>query len=319
MRGFSGVKISLTLALILVFCARSVFAQMTSSNYKILWDEMSAGGGQSTSGSYIQRGSVGNGSGGNSTSLSYSFSPGFRGGVFDPAAAFTPYIEDRSTQVAATSFASTFLGQPTPLVGVTTTAGFAVGSVALLIQDEGGSQATLMGLVASIQSSPPGIVLRSDYVSSLLPGLFPTIDGTNDYVYRMTPTATINFGTLNTSSVATHTIGWWATADVTQGYATYLFSDGTLHSGSDEIADVSDGTVSAGANEYGGRSSDSSLSTSTFDTADTAISNNPALIGSVGTNAFDSLGFVTLKIATDGARPTGSYSQTLTTIFVGDY
>lgn len=314
MRGFSGVKISLTLAIILVFSARGVFAQMTSSNYQILWDEFSAGGGQGTSSSYVERGSVGNGSGGNSASISYSLSPGFRGGVFDPTVAFIPYIEDQSTQVAATSFVSLLLGQPTPLVGVTTTSGFAVGDVVLVIQDEGSLQTTLMGRVSALQPSPPGLILYSDYVGSL-----PTIDGTSDYVYRMSPTASINFGTLSTSSVATHTIGWMATADVTQGYATYLFSDGSLRSGSDVIADVSDGAVSAGSNEYGGRSSDSSLVTSTFDTADTAISTSPALIGSVGTNAFASLGFVTLKIATDGARPAGSYSQTLTTIFVGDY
>lgn len=314
MRGFSGVKISFTLAFILVFCARSVFAQMTSSNYQILWDEFSAGGGQSTSSSYIQRGSVGNGSGGNSTSLNYSLSPGFRGGVFDPSVAFTPYIEDRSTQVAANSFVSTLLGQPTPLVGVTTTSGFAVDDVVLVIQDEGSSQTTLMAQVSALQPSPPGLILRSDHVGSL-----PTIDGVSDYVYRMSSTATINFGTLSTSSVATHTIGWMATADVTQGYATYLFSDGVLHSGSDVIPDVSDGTVSAGSNEYGGRSSDSSLTTSTFDTADTAISTSPALIGSVGDNTFESLGFVTLKIAVDGTQPAGSYSQTLTAIFVGDY
>lgn len=314
MLGFSGVKISLALAFILVFCARGVFAQMTSSNYMILWDEFSSGGGQSTSGSYIQRGSVGNGSGRNSTSDSYSLSPGFRGGVFDPVVAFIPYIEDRSTQVAATSFAATFFAQPTPLVGVTTTAGFAIGDVVLVVQDEGGSQITLMGQISALESSPPGLVLRSDYVGGL-----PTINGASDYVYRMSPTATINFGTLNTSSVATHTIGWMATADVIQGYATHLFSDGSLHSGSDIIAAVEDGAVSIGSNEYGGRSSDASLSTSTFDTSDTAISTNPALIGSVSANAFASLGFVTLKIAVDGTQPTGSYSQTLTTVFVGDY
>ena len=313
MRGFSAVKISLTLAFILVFNARSVFAQMTSSNYQILWDELSAGGGESTSGSYIQRGSVGNGSGGNSTSANYSLSPGFRGGVFDPAVAFIPYIEDRTTQVAATNFTGDVL-PPAASVEVTTTSGFAVGDVVLVVGNEGASQTTFMGRLSAILSIPPTLVFATDYV-----GDFPTVDGTNDFVYRMSPTATINFGTLSTSSVATHTIGWMATADVTQGYATYLFSDGSLHSGSNVIADVVDGTVSAGSNEYGGRSSDSTLSTSTFDTADTAISTEPALIGSVSTNVFSSLGFVTLKIAVDGTQPTGSYSQTLTTIFVGDY
>lgn len=307
------VKISLTLALILVFCARSVFAQMTSSNYQILWDELSAGGGENESGSYIQRGTVGNGSGANSTSLNYSLAPGFRGGVFDPAVAFVPYIEDRSTQVAAVNFT----GTSTPLaasVEVTTSDGFSVGDIALVVGNEGAGQTTFMGRISSIGSLPPTLVFATDFV-----GDFPVVDGTNDYVYLMSSTATVDFGTLSTGSVATHTIGWMATADVTQGYATYLFSDGALHSGADVVADVADGTVSVGANEYGGRSSDSTLATSTFDTADTAISTDPALIGSVGTDTFASLGFVTLKIATDGARPGGSYSQTLTTIFVGDY
>jgi hypothetical protein len=77
--------------------------------------------------------------------------------------------------------------------------------------------------------------------------------------------------------------------------------------------------VTAGSSEYGGRSSDATLASSTFDTQDTAFTTDPALVASVDAHPFLSIGFVTLKASVSGSQAGGSYSQTLTAIFVGEY
>lgn len=303
-----GTIISLILALFCAFRANVAFADMSSANYQIQWDEISAGGGNSSSASYGLRDSVGTQADGSASSSSYSASQGFRAGIYDLTVSFSPYVQDLSTQVAATSATS----GPFNEVTVTTTSGYVVGDYVLVVQDEGATQVTAMGQVTSVTATTLGI--RSNYAGSV-----PSIDGTGDYVYEMSSVASMGFGTLASSSVTTHTIGWVATSDVDDGYAVYLFSGGEFASGSDTIPGVSDGAVSVGVSEYGGRSSDSTLATSTFDTQDTAITTSPALVASVDAHPFSSLGFVTLKASISSSQAGGSYTQTLTAVFVGEY
>lgn len=298
--------VSLTLALFFALHSNFVLAAMSSTNYRIQWDELSGGGGSSSSSSYGLRDSVaGSVAGARAVSASYSIDQGFRAGVYDPVVDFVPYVEDRSTQVAATAFASN-------TVTVTTTDGFSVGDWIVIVQDEGASQVAAMGQISAVSSTD--ITIRSSYSGST-----PTIDGVNDVVFRMSQSATSVLGSLSPSVVTTQIIGWVASADVTQGFGVYVFSDGDLRSGSDTLAGVSDGAVSAGSSEYGARSSDTTLATSTFDTQDTAITTSPALVGSTSVSSFSNSGFLTLKAAISSLQPGGSYGQTLTTIFVGDY
>jgi len=300
--------ISLTLAIIFVFHVQIAFAAMTSTNYQIQWDDLSTGGGIGSSSSYQIRDSMGDaGSGPRASSTSYAIDQGFRSGIYDPVANFLPYIQDSGTQVAATAFTTL-----PPLVSVTTAAGFAVNDWIVVVQDEGASQVVAMAQISGISGLDISIF-------SSFSGGSPTVDGSNDFVYRMSPTASIGLGALSSSAVATRIIGWVATADVPQGYSMYMFSNGDLTDGSDTIAAVSDGSVTAGASEYGGRSSDSTLATSTFDTQDTAFTTDPALVCSVPANDFSSSGFVTVKAAISSSQPVGSYTQTLTAVFVGDY
>ncbi len=299
-------SISLTLALFFALYSNIAFAAMSSTNYQIQWDELSGGGGSSSSTSYGLRDSVGgSAAGARTTSVSYSIDQGFRAGVYDPVVDFVPYVQDKSTQVAATAFASN-------TVTVTTAAGFSVDDWIVIIQNEGASQVSAMGQISGIVGS--NITIRSSYSGSI-----PTIDGSNDVVYRMSQTASSALGTLSTSTVSTQIIGWVASADVTQGFGVYAFTDGELRSGAYTLAGVSDGNVTAGDSEYGARSSDTTLATSTFDTQDTAFSTAPALVGSTSASSFSTSGFLTLKAAIAVAQHDGSYAQTLTAIFVGDY
>ncbi|MFI3158402.1 MAG: hypothetical protein QX199_19845 [Methylococcaceae bacterium] len=298
--------LSLLLAGVLIAHSSNVFAAMSSTNYQINWDELSSGGGVGSSASYQIRDSAGgSGEGSRASSTNYSLDQGFRAGIYDPVVDFVSYIQDRSTQVAATAFSSN-------TVTVTTASGFTIGDWIAIIQDEGASQISAMAHITNISGS--NITVHSSYS-----GLTPTIDGSNDYVYRMSSNVSPSLGTLSTSLVSTSMIGWVATADITQGFSMYMFSNGNLTDGPDTIPAVSDGSVTAGTSEYGGKSSDSTLATSTFDTQDTAFTTDPTLVGSVPTNATQSSGFVTLKTAISSSQVAGSYAQTLTAIFVGDY
>lgn len=297
---------SLLLAGVLIAHSSNVFAAMSSTNYQINWDELSSGGGVGSSASYQIRDSAGgSGEGTRSSSTSYGIDQGFRAGIYDPVVDFVPYVQDRSTQVGATAFASN-------IVAVTSALGFAVGDWIAIIQNEGVSQVSAMAHITNISGS--NITVHSSYSGST-----PSINGSGDYVYRMSSTASPSLGTLSTSLVSTSMIGWVSTADVTQGFSMYMFSNGDLTDGVESIPAVSDGAVTAGISEYGGRSSDSTLATSTFDTQDTAFTTDPALVGSISSNATQSSGFVTLKTAISTLQVAGSYTQTLTAIFVGDY
>lgn len=298
--------LSLILAIISIFQSNVALAAMSSTNYQIQWDEFSAGGGNSSSASYTVRDSTaGSGADSRSSSASYRIDQGFRAGVYDQVVDFTPYVQDRSTQVAATAFSSN-------IVTVTTAAGFAVSDWLIIVQDEGASQVAAMGQISGISGTD--ITIRSSYSGST-----PTIDGSNDQVYRMSPTATNALGTLSSSIVTTQIIGWVASADVSQGFGVYAFVDDDFQVDSNTIAGVADGSVTAGDSEYGARASDSTLATSTFDTQDTAFTTTPALVGSTSASSFTNSGFITLKAAVSSGQAGGNYTQTLTTIFVGDY
>lgn len=303
----------LILAIIFSLRATNVFADMSSTNYQIKWDEVSSGGGISSSATYGLRDSVGTDAAVQSSSSSYVVAQGFRAGVFDPVVGFTPYVQNRSTQVGASTFNHTSLPE-TNSVTVTSTSGFSVGDYILVAQDEGASQVSLMARVTSVSSIPPELGLGNDYS-----GTIPTVDGSNDYVYKMDSGTSMGLGTISSSIVATDTVGWVATSDVANGYSVYMFSGGELTSGSANISGVSDGAVTAGSTEYGGRASDASLASSTFDTQDTAFTTSPAMVASESAHPFVKSGFVTLKASVSSAQDSGTYTQSLTAIFVGEY
>lgn len=302
----------MTVALILAYLALPnsfVFASMTSTNYQILWDNVGFGGDDtSSSSSYRLRDAIGS-FGVSSSSSSYSEKTGFRGGVYDQTVKFSTFSQDRTSQVAASALASL-------TVTVTTTASYAVGDRIAIVQNEGASQVVGVGKVTSLTATE----LTIDALATN--GTSPSIDGANDYVYALRSDQPMSLGTLSSSGVSTSIMTWDVNADVTQGYSVYLAENRSLLAASgtgSTIADVSDGTVSAGSSEYGAISSDTSLGLSTFDTQDSAITTTPQQVGSRGDNSFSSRDFVIFKVAVASSQEASSYSNTLSLIFVGDY
>ena len=305
MKKIAGEVVCLSLIAWLVVVT-PVYATMSSTNYRIDWDTISVGGDDtSSSASYILRDSVGNPGAGSMSSSNYSVNNGYRAGVYDRSADFSVLIQDRASQVAATAITAT-------TVTVTSVSGFSQDDYIAVIQDEGQNQVSAIGKISSIAS--PVITVDSwTYTSSL-----PSINSSNDYVYAL-DSSTLSLGTLVPGNISTALIAWEATAEVDDGYSVYIHEDQNLTSGTDSISDVADGDVSGVNDEYGARSFDSSLALSTFDTLDTAISSTPAQIASTGATAFEARGFLTLKATVDGTIPAGTYTQTLTVMYVGDY
>ena len=85
------------------------------------------------------------------------------------------------------------------------------------------------------------------------------------------------------------------------------------------IDDVADGSVSAGFEEYGARSSDTSIASSTFDTADTALTTSYQDVATESSTSFDSRNFITFKIGTTPLTAVGTYAHTVTFIASGSY
>ena len=297
------------IAIFSIFClfvgVSAVQAEMSSSNFKIRWDAVSNGGSDnSTSVNYQLRDSTGNQGAGQNGSTNYRTGSGYRAGVFDQVITYEVAAQNDASQVSATNLSGT-------TVSVSDTSGFSEGDFVAIVQDEGASQIAGIGKVISKTASD----LTLDQITTD-GGL--SIDGSNDYVYALDNLST-NLGTLNDSTVTTSLIGFNVSADVDNGYSVQIMEDGDLRDGANNIDDVADGTVSAGSEEYGASASDASLANATFDTQDSAITQNFQEIATETDNSFESRHFATLKAAIDSSTPDGNYGQTLTVIVSGNY
>lgn len=284
---------------------RTALAGMSSANFEIRFDSIGPGGSDtSSSASYELRDTIGNMSPGISEGTNYQVSSGYRSGIFDQVIVFDVFGQQNSSERVATASAGNVIS--------TDTGGLSVGDFIALVQDRGASQISAIGQIVSIGVGSITVDELKDG------GVAPVIDGTNDYVYRLVG-ITGNFGTLETTSVSTSIIGMNVSADVDSGYSVQVFDDGDLRDGTNAINDVVDGTVTAGSEEYGGRSSDTTLSGSTFDTADTAFLVTAQDVADVSDAVFESRNFVTLKASKTGSTPNGSYAHQLSFVVSGNY
>lgn len=278
---------------------------MSSANFLIRWDALGTGGDDtSSSASYQVRDTTGNTAIGDSTSTSYGVAAGYRQGVNDQVITFEVAAQDNGTEQAATALVGTTV--------TTGTAGLAVGDFILLVQDKGASQVSAVGRISSIGV---GTITLDELKDG---GTAPTIDGTNDFVYELT-SGTAALGTLDVAAVNTSVVAFDVTAEVDAGYTLQAMDDGNLRNGASDINDVTDGAVTAGSEEYGGRSSDTSLAGSTFDTADTAFTTSFQDVADRSAAAFESRDFVTLKASMTGSTDNLAYANVTSFVISGNY
>ena len=281
------------------------FAQMTSTDYQIRWDTVGNGGDDtSSSPSYVLQDTTGNAGIGDSSSASYGLGAGYREGVSSQVLDFAFFAQDNgvSTSTAA-------------LVGLTVScnpAGFSVGDMVALLQDKGAGQVTAIGKIVSIGGGSITVDALKDG------GVAPIIDGTNDFVVLLSGDSS-SFGTLSASAVRTSVIGMNVSASAPSGYVVQILSDGEFRNGAETINPVVDGAVSTGSEEYGARSSDVAIASSTFDTADTAFTTSFQTIADAATAVSNDRNFLVDKAAIDSLTVEGAYAQTLTLIVSGNY
>jgi hypothetical protein len=118
---------------------------------------------------------------------------------------------------------------------------------------------------------------------------------------------TLSLGTLSQSSVASDTLGLTVTTNSDSGYTVSITEDGNLRSGSNDVDDVSDGSVTAGSEEYGIRTGGSSGLLAT----DTAISGSVNVM-SKSSAATDDAVSVIFSASVGASSLAGSYSHIVT-------
>ena len=303
-------KLLTVFALVGVFLyADPAFAEMTSSNFKIRWDSVTTGGSDTaSSASYGLRDSVGGPSVGASTSANYQTSAGYRAGIFDQVITFDILPQSVTDQRAVTSRSSL-------TISTTSTGSLSAGDYIVLVQDRGADQISAVGRIVS-GGIVSGVSITVDAWSDN--GTTPTIDGSNDFFSPLNGSS-VALGNLLVTTVSTAVIAYEVSSETDNGYSVQLMQAGNLLSGGNDINPVADGVVTIGSEEFGARSSDTTLATSTFDTTDTAITSLFQEVTTESTTKFNDRHFVTLKAAMSPATATGTYTQTLTLIASGNF
>lgn len=300
-------KRTITFALVGFFLWANMVTAMSSTNYEIRWDTVSTGGSDtSSSANYNLRDSVSASADGTSSSTTYQLRAGYRGGIIDEIVSFDLFIENYgSGGITATGLSGT-------TVTVISTTGISVNDYVAVVQNLGSSEVVAIGKVSSVGVG--SIVL--DRLQTA--GTTPVIDGDNDSVFVMN-SSSVSFGELVASEFKSRIVGFETTIDNNNGYSIQVLDDGNLRSDVNDINDVSDGSVTAQNEEYGARSSDTSVIGTTFDTQDTAITTSVQAIVTQGSFSYTDRSFLTLKIARSGDTQPGNYSQTLTFVVSGNF
>lgn len=301
-------KRTITFALVGVFLwANAVGASMSSTNYEIRWDTISTGGSDtSSSTSYTLRDLVGGSGDGNSNSTNYQLRAGYRSGVIDEIVSFDLFIQNFG------GGGTTATGLSGTTVTVSSTSGFSANDYVAIVQDIGASQVVAIGKISSVGAGS----LILDRLQTA--GTTPTIDGSNDKVFIMN-SGSVSFGEISEADFKSRIAGFEITVDNDNGYSIQVLDDGNLRSGEYDINDVADGSVTAHVEEYGARSSDTSVAGTTFDTQDTAITTSTQAMVTQSSFSYADRSFIVLKVARSGDTQPGNYAQTITFIVSGNF
>jgi hypothetical protein len=290
----------LVIALAIHFVYRNGVFAMSSTNYSINWDSVNSGGiDDSSSTNYLLRDTLGEQATGYSSSTNYEISAGYRTGDQDlTILSFQLGTQENTTQVTYSSYSST-----TNQVVLSSAAGFSEGDFLGVVENTGLSQSVAFGRIRDID----GNTVTVDMWDGSPDVILASPAGGDDFVYRMNGYS-VEFGTLSSSLGKTSLTGVRVTSDAQNGYTVYVSDDGNLRDGvAAFIADVSDSTVTVGAEEYGwrvfGEKSVNNSSDNPFTTSTTAIQSSAAKTLDV-----EGVGLV-YKVSITDSTPAGNYSH----------
>lgn len=272
---------------------------MTSINYTINWDSMNSGGDDmSTSTNYQIRDTLGDQAVGSSTSENYILRAGYRQGDTETASiTFDIGTQENSTQTNFGSFSNA--GKT---VTVSSTASYSIGNFIGVVEDQGLGQVIAIGKIDSIL----GNVITVDKWDGDPTSISASPNGVDDYVYRIDGDAA-ELGTLTAGEGKTSLTHTRIITNAKDGFTIYVNTDGDLRvSTSTVIINVSDGAVTAGSEEYGGRVFGA---TATSTGSDFAFATSTREIQTSTTYANDDRIGLIYKASITGSTGSGNYTQ----------
>ncbi|MDO8617816.1 MAG: hypothetical protein Q7N87_02955 [Candidatus Uhrbacteria bacterium] len=227
----------------LLLSAGTVFAAMTSTNFKIQWDNTNEGGSDvGVSANFSLVDTVGDLATGTSTSANFQVSAGYRAEDTVPALSLVIKTQDLSTQTFYTDIDVTNKTVTVPLPGA-----FSVGDYMAVVENRGFSEKVVVGRIVSIVGTTITVDGFDGATGSM--SAHPT-DG-RDSVYRLSGNSA-GFGTIAVTSQNTSVTMTSVRSSLGGGYTVYLQADKILQSlASQPIATVADGAVNLDSEEYG--------------------------------------------------------------------
>lgn len=302
-------KIAVICALLMVQ-GTLAYAGMNSETYTIDWDNFNAGGDDvASSTNYSLIDTIGDNASGTSTSALYQLSAGYRGIEDQSSLSFIVITQANATQVAYTAFSN---GGKT--VTVSSAAGYSVGDYIVVVENKGFAQYIAIGKITDIT----GLVITVDNWSGSHSQIGAIPSGSNDFVYKITGVAaemgSVSVGTENTTMTMSSVLSTGST-----GYTVYVNTNHALQTVSAQtIANVGDGAVTVGAEEYGAATTGTSALMSGSDfaltTSQQAIQNRSGAT----TNVADRMGLI-YKLSISAATQAGTYSQDVTYTLTVNY
>ncbi len=125
----------------------------------------------------------------------------------------------------------------------------------------------------------------------------------------------VNLGTLAVDTVSSASITVTVTTNASSGYSVRISEDGNLRNGSDDIDDVTDGSVTAGSEEYGIRTSGTA---GQYNSSDTAISGTVTIVSSSSAASAEET-TVSFRASMQSTTVNASYSHTVAFTTVANF
>ena len=240
-------KFSAILVVLLIILAYVIFVPrilaMSSANYEINWDSLNSGGTDySTSANFQMLDTLGEIATGRSSSTNFSMQAGYRQGITDPGILeFKIFGQDETTKIAYSAFDNL-----NTRVTVADSTGYVVGGYLVAVEDMGPSQMIAVGQITGVVAN----VITVDKWDGDNAAMSAVPAGGDDWVFEITQSS-VDLGTLSTVLVNTGVSITEVFTNAERGYTVTVLEDGNLRDGANDIDDVSDGTVTAGSEEYG--------------------------------------------------------------------
>lgn len=240
----------------------------------------------------------------------YTLLAGYQEQIYDPFVAVETFVPNTATEVTV-SAVDNLSNDATEQVTVSAADDFSEGDLVLIITDMEGSPTFHVMSVDGISGTDITVKTVVDNYEIADTTETISLSGVNR-MYGLTSGSGTSFGTISDSSVTERFIIQLVSVDGDYNASISIAHDATLTGdvSGETIDPVADGTVTAGASEYGFTST-STLPSTDFDTEDTGLSTSFAEIARIDGPAYRRLFVYTAKVSVSDSQEGDDYSQNL--------